>query len=445
MDHRYLLAGVLSCLLIVSAASALELNQFYITVDQQGNAVMDVTYHVNPAEYLGAKGLIVASSPFVTNMQSRQRPNLSNNNMQVVCVEPGDAELVMPHFAQIDKTTFTTTTIDLNKYAGKAVLPGGYQYPLNMMVNATIVFPDGYSVEQDRTTIIQSVSHALQKTKTTPPPPPTQTCRKATLPLSGIIPQELAPVAAAGIGIAVTALGLTSIGTAISAWLAKMMVFLGNALGQITQGRIADKHKEERTFSDGYDRKLLFGFTHKELIVIGSGALVIGLLFYFAARLPVNLVDIAIYIVMGGIALMTHEMAHWYMNRKYQSTTEIQFYGMGTVIMALTSWLFGSVFGQPTLTLVHEKVPLEKQSLGQIMLAGPVLSIIIACACLLLIPLGGLFSTAGIIGFSINLLQAVFEMLPINPCDGKDVYHWNKAIWAVFFIPLILLYFLVNL
>ena len=213
----------------------------------------------------------------------------------------------------------------------------------------------------------------------------------------------------------------------------------------MAQGRIADKQKEKRTFSENYDRKLLLGFTHRELIVIAIGATVIGALFYFAARLPLNLVAIVIYIVMGGIALMTHEMAHWYMNRKYQSTTEIQFYGMGTIIMALTSWLFGSVFGQPTLTLVHEKIPLEKQNLGRIMLAGPVPRIIIACACLMLIPLGGLFSIAGIIGFSINLLQAVFEMLPIKPCDGKDVYHWNKAIWAVFFIPLILLYFLVNL
>ncbi|MGA7627674.1 MAG: hypothetical protein WCA60_04215, partial [Methanoregula sp.] len=432
-------------LLIISAASALELNQFYITVDQQGNAVMDVTYHVNPAEYLGAKGLIIASSPFITNLQNRNGINVSNNNIQVVCVEPGAAELLMPHFALIDKKSFTTTTINLNKYAGKAVLPGGYQYPLNMMVNATIVFPDGYSVEQDRTTTIQSVTHTLKKTAVSSLPPPNQTCRKAALPLSGIIPDEVAPVAAAAIGIAVTALGMTTFGTVISAWLAKLMVFLGNSLGQVAQGRIADKQKEKRTFSENYDRKLLLGFTHRELIVIAIGATVIGALFYFAARLPLNLVAIVIYIVMGGIALMTHEMAHWYMNRKYQSTTEIQFYGMGTIIMALTSWLFGSVFGQPTLTLVHEKVPLEKQNLGRIMLAGPVLSIIIACACLMLIPLGGLFSIAGIIGFSINLLQAVFEMLPIKPCDGKDVYHWNKAIWAVFFIPLILLYFLVNL
>jgi len=97
------------------------------------------------------------------------------------------------------------------------------------------------------------------------------------------------------------------------------------------------------------------------------------------------------------------------------------------------------------MTQVHEKAPLEKRSLGLIMLSGLVLSVLIAFGCLLLIPLGGLFVTAGMIGFSINLLEAVFEMLPIKPCDGRDVYFWNTAVWAVVFTPLILIYFIANL
>jgi hypothetical protein len=189
----------------------------------------------------------------------------------------------------------------------------------------------------------------------------------------------------------------------------------------------------------------MFGFTRSELMVIVIGAVILGVLFFYAARLPLDPAKIAVYIVMGGIALMTHEIAHWYMNRKYQSTTEIQFWGMGTILMALTSWLFGSVFAQPTLTVVHEKEPLEKRNLGIVMLSGPVMSLIIAFACLLLIPLGGLFVTAGTIGFSINLLQAVFEMLPVTSCDGRGVYLWNKGVWAVIFIPLLLIYFIANL
>lgn len=79
------------------------------------------------------------------------------------------------------------------------------------------------------------------------------------------------------------------------------------------------------------------------------------------------------------------------------------------------------------------------------MLSGPVFSILIAIACLLLIPLGGIFRTAGMLGFSINLLAAVFKLLPITPCDGKDVFSWNKFVWVLVFFPLVLVYFLVNI
>ena len=446
MHFRHLPFLFLSCLLLASSASAFELHQIYITVDQHGNAVLDLTYQDNPVEYLGMKGLIASSSAFISNLQNGNKADASAKNFRVTCVQPGTAELVMPGFARVNKKTFVTSTIDLNQFAGKNVLPDGFQYPVNMMADITIVFPDGYSVQQHGTTTIQGVTHTLVKTNASSPPQPEQSCKKDKgLPLSGIIPDELAPVAAVGAGVAVTALGMTAFGSAISAWFAKLVVFLENAIGGVLQNRIADKQKEARSFSEGHDRKLLLGFTGREFIVIGIGALAIGVLCYYAARIPLDPVKIAIYIIMGGIALMTHEIAHWYMNRKYQSATEIQFWGMGTVIMASTSWLFGSVFAQPTLTIVHEKEPLEKRSLGIVMISGPVLSVLIAFACLLLIPLGGLLATAGAIGFSINLLQAVFEMLPIKPCDGTGVYQWNKVIWAVVFIPLIIIYFIANL
>jgi Zn-dependent protease len=148
---------------------------------------------------------------------------------------------------------------------------------------------------------------------------------------------------------------------------------------------------------------------------------------------------------MGGIALMMHEVAHWYFNRQYSATTEVQFWGLGAIIMALTAWLFGSVFSQPTLTTVESREPLPKKVLAYITLAGPALSLLIAILCLLIIPLGGLFRTAGTIGLSVNMLTAVFSLLPVKPCEGHDVYLWSKAVWAVAFFPLLVLYFLVNL
>ena len=66
-------------------------------------------------------------------------------------------------------------------------------------------------------------------------------------------------------------------------------------------------------------------------------------------------------------------------------------------------------------------------------------------ACFSSPPLGGIFNTTGMLGFSINLLAAVFELLPITPCDGKYVFPWNKFVWVLLFFPLLLVYFLVNI
>jgi Zn-dependent protease len=54
------------------------------------------------------------------------------------------------------------------------------------------------------------------------------------------------------------------------------------------------------------------------------------------------------------------------------------------------------------------------------------------------------FRTAGIIGFSINMLTGVYELLPISPCDGKEVKEWNWIIWALIFIPLMVIYLIVT-
>jgi hypothetical protein len=64
----------------------------------------------------------------------------------------------------------------------------------------------------------------------------------------------------------------------------------------------------------------------------------------------------------------------------------------------------------------------------------------VAIVSLFMIPLGGLFVIAGSAGFSMNLLNAVFSLVPVKYSEGADVYAWNKLIWAVVFIPMIVLF-----
>ncbi len=439
-----LVSGIILLLVLIPHISAFDLQQVYIQIEPQGDAMITLTYQENPAEYLGIKTLI-ASAPFIENYQRLHNQD-SGKTTKILCAGPGAAKLNIPHFASVNGKVFSTEGFDLaSQGMDLRQQIANNAYPLNLTADIVVVFPDGYSVVQKGVTHIDSLSHTLSDKKTSPPVPEASCREDKPLPLSGIIPDEAEPVAAVGAGVILTGLGLTVVGSAISAWLAKMLIFIQNSFGQVVQGRLSEEEKKKRALMAAESKEIAFGFTQRELGVIAVGAVIIGLLFFFAARTPFDATTVAVYIVMGGVALCAHEIAHWYLNKKYQCSTEVQFWGLGSIIMFLTAWLFGNVFAQPTLTVVRSQVPLEKRSLGLIMLSGPVFSILIAIACLFLIPIGGIFRTAGMLGFSINLLAGVFELLPITPCDGKEVWSWNKGVWVLVFIPLVLIYFLVNI
>lgn len=442
-----LASGLIFLLIIIPTVSAFDLQKVYIQIDLQGDATITLTYLDNPVEYLGIKTYIASTSPVVEEYQRSRNQNTGKTaDFRILCANPGTAKLSFPHFASVNGKDYSTDEFDLSSYgADFQQMIANYNYPFDFAADTIVVFPDGYSVAQKGVTHVDPVSRTLSDKKTNPPAPDDSCKEDKDLPLSGIIPDEVAPAVAIGAGVAMTGLGLTAFGSAFSAWLSKLLVFIQNAFGQVIQGRLSEEEKKKRALLAAESKEIAFGFTRRELGVIAIGAVIIGILFFFAARTPFDVTTVTIYIVMGGVALCAHEIAHWYLNRKYQCSTEVQFWGLGSIIMFLTAWLFGSVFAQPTMTVVRSRIPLEKRNLGLIMLSGPVFSILIAIACLFLIPLGGVFRTAGVLGFSINLLTGVFELLPITPCDGKEVYSWNKFVWVLIFIPLVLVYFLVNI
>jgi Zn-dependent protease len=108
--------------------------------------------------------------------------------------------------------------------------------------------------------------------------------------------------------------------------------------------------------------------------------------------------------------------------------------------MFITAWLFGNAFAKPSRNLIRSGKALTPEEAAVIRLAGPLMSIGLAVLSLFLIPLGGLFVIAGSAGFTMNLLNGVFSLVPVAPNDGVEIYAWNRVIWALVFIPLIVFY-----
>lgn len=184
-------------------------------------------------------------------------------------------------------------------------------------------------------------------------------------------------------------------------------------------------------------------FSATEMAIIGFGAILYGVAFLIADRASYIPVLIVSYVVVTGVAVAGHEIAHHVVSRRYQVDSRVRIYYTGMVVSFLTAWLFGNVFAQPLMTHITDTEHLGKREQGIIMLAGPAVSVALALLFLLLVPLGGFWVLAGTVGFSANLLEAVYSLVPCTPMDGKHVCSWNRYVWVLLFVPAITIYLLI--
>jgi Zn-dependent protease len=133
-----------------------------------------------------------------------------------------------------------------------------------------------------------------------------------------------------------------------------------------------------------------------------------------------------------GISFLFHELMHKYMSQKYGLWAEFRAYYPG-LFLALVFSFFGFIFAAPGAVVSRSHRPLSREIRGKISLAGPLTNIALA---LLFLP-GFFLIKEGILGLffsyglSINGLLAAFNLIPVKPFDGADVYSWNKAIYLI--------------
>ncbi len=262
------------------------------------------------------------------------------------------------------------------------------------------------------------------------------------LPTSGIIPPQFMALAAVltSIGIVLLNILISNIGmlSQIGTKLAKFFTdFIGgHAVEKMSAAEIEKRGIVARKLEHRY-----FGLSPIELIIIEVAIIMFALAFILADRAELSLLTVLIYIAVGAISIILHDFGHRYFATKHGCDADIRFWGLGTLVMFFTAWLYGNAFAQSYRNLVNRPREDNVREIGIEMVSGPCISITLMILFLAIMPLGDIWAIAGGVGFTINLITAVYSLIPIETMDGLAVWRWNRALYLVLFIPLITFYF----
>jgi PKD repeat protein/Zn-dependent protease len=262
------------------------------------------------------------------------------------------------------------------------------------------------------------------------------------LPTSGIIPPQFMALAAVltSMGVVFLNILVSNIGM-ISQIGAKIAKFIADLIGGHAVEKMSAAEVEKRGIVARKFERRYFGFSPIELIIAEAAIVMIALAFILADRAELSLTTVLIYITVGAISVILHDFAHRYFATKHGCDADIQFWGLGTIVMFLTAWLYGNAFAQSYRNIVNRTGEDDLREMGIEMVSGPCISIILMLLFLAMIPLGDVWAIAGGVGFTINLITAVYSLMPIETMDGLAIWRWNRAVYLVLFVPLIAFYF----
>lgn len=165
---------------------------------------------------------------------------------------------------------------------------------------------------------------------------------------------------------------------------------------------------------------------------------------------------IPILVTMGS-GFILHEMAHKLVAMYYGAEARFRMWVQGLVLMLVTS-LFGFLFAAPGAVYIYSN-KMDKRENGIISLAGPMTNIVIAGVFVGLeffapirqfysflapdgMDLAGYGIANGVLlvwwfGAAMNIVLALFNMIPAFPLDGSKVFAWSKLAWAGFVVFLL--------
>ena len=148
-----------------------------------------------------------------------------------------------------------------------------------------------------------------------------------------------------------------------------------------------------------------------------------------------------ISLVTVGLGFLLHELAHKYVAQKYGCWAEFRADDRMLIFAILGALFFGFVFAAPGAVFIHGNVTKKKN--GIISIAGPITNMILAIAFFIPVffySVTGIVGITLILGYRINALIGLFNMIPFMNFDGAKIIKWSKPIYIATVIVSFMIY-----
>ncbi|MGE5188363.1 MAG: site-2 protease family protein [Betaproteobacteria bacterium] len=192
---------------------------------------------------------------------------------------------------------------------------------------------------------------------------------------------------------------------------------------------------------DHYKRKRPIIFSHKEAQHIGvAAALVVGIGFSIAwYSFTWTWLVMAVFAAILTVSFLVHEMAHKIMAQKAGLWAEFRLTTWGAVLTFASVFLPFKMIA-PGAMMIGGQAPSAKDML-KISIAGVITNLIFGITFLALtfmLP-PNMFTGALFFSAYINSFMALFNLIPFGVLDGYKIFRINKQVWALAFIPSVVL------
>lgn len=261
------------------------------------------------------------------------------------------------------------------------------------------------------------------------------------VPAAGIIPPQFMALAAMLTSLAVVLVHwLVLHAGALWQFLSKFVDFLAGLFGEHAAEKLSEREIAARRLAARKLEPHFIGLSSTEILVVEGAVIIVALAFILADRAELTLTTVLIYMAVGGISVVLHDFAHRFIVTSHGADADTRFWGLGTFIMFVTAWLFGNAFALSYRNLVNREGDIGRREEGLEMVAGPAVSVILMGVSLALVSLGGTWAVAGGIGFTVNLMTALYSLMPIDTMDGPAIWRWNRGIYLTLLIPVFAFY-----